>query len=806
MKQFIFIFFLLLTLSATSQSQLIQLTPEIQWRFRQADGAEWLNAAVPGCVHTDLIVNKVIKHPFYGTNEKDCQWVGEKDWVYESLPFDVEDSVLNKKVLRLRLAGIDTYADVFINEKKVLHCDNAHRSWEIDVKPMLKSSGNVMRIVFFSPISIADKALKALPYPLPGDPLRAVVRKPQFHYGWDWGPKLITCGITKPISLLAYDDARFTDIHIQQPKVSEMKAELKVTFSVHAVSEFDASISFEDVKSGDVYTTDVQLKKGMNLVDLSFDIAFPYRWWCNGQGTPTLYEFVVELRKGDQVLDAKTERTGIREIKLITEKDSIGESFYFELNGKPVFAKGANYIPIKYFPGEAKESDYRKLLGQCRDANINMLRVWGGGVYEDELFYDLCDEMGIMVWQDFMFACSMYPADSMFVANVIEEANEQTIRLRNHPCIALWCGNNENAEGWERWGWQMGLTDKQKSQIWRAYKDVFDLTLGKIVKKNTATDYWESSPRFGRGDARSNIEGDSHYWGVWHDEEPFEVLNKKVPRFMSEFGMQSFPSPNVLAEMMTGDSPSWNDPGMEQHQKHNRGFKLMDKYMQSWYPKVAHDDLARYGAMTQVVQAEGIGLGIEAQRRSMPRCMGTLYWQLNDVWPAFSWSGLDYKGEPKLLHQSLQTIYAPQLISCVVENNALNIYWISDADIAEDSMSFQFRIFDSEALPEAVNPELHSVAEPIYTSTKTGFRIRYGSHLIASVPLSSFPFKNELKNKVVEATLSFPNAPNPSFKRIQKLVYASDEFIVPVATKYATYSPKSRKKKENVGLLFHPLR
>jgi beta-mannosidase len=725
--------------------------------------------------------------------------------VYESLPFSVEDSVLKRSVVRMKFNGIDTYADIFINEKKVLHCDNAHRSWEIDVRDILKPSGNVMRVLFYSPFPMAEKALKTLPYPLPGDPVRAVIRKPQFHFGWDWGPKLVTCGITAPVELISYDDARFMDIHIQQLEVTENVARIKTTFKVHATKDFDSAISFEDLKSGDIYTTDVKLKKGMNVVDLSFEIAFPYRWWCNGQGTPTLYEFVIQLTKGGTLLESRTEKTGFRDIQLVTEKDSIGESFYFKLNDKPVFIKGANYIPIRYFPGEAAETDYRKLLGQCRDANINMLRVWGGGVYEDDIFYDLCDEMGIMVWQDFMFACSMYPADSLFVTNVIEEANEQTIRLRNHPSMALWCGNNENAEGWERWGWQTGLTDKQKFMIWRAYKDVFDLTLGKIVKQNTNLDYWESSPRYGRGDARSNTEGDSHYWGVWHDEEPFEVLAKKVPRFMSEYGMQSFPSDAVVSEMMVGEKPDWSDPGMAQHQKHNRGFKLMDKYMQNWYPKVGHDDLARYGMMTQVVQAEGISLGIEAQRRNMPGCMGTMYWQLNDVWPSFSWSGMDYKGEPKLLHKYLQTVYAPQLISCVVEDNRLNIYWISDTEVPEDSMVFQFKVFGEGIFPEAVNPEIHSTANAIYTSEKSTFTIGYGANRIVSVPLNSLPFKMDLENKVIEATLSMPGAPNPTYKRIQKIVYPSDDFVVPVGEKYITYLPKSRKKKEQMGILFRKL-
>jgi len=806
MKQIlVFLSLIIIQIGSAAQMELVKMTADFQWQFRQSDGSTWMPATIPGCVHTDLIANNVIQHPFYGTNEKDCQWVGEKDWVYETAPFDVPDSILKKSVVRMKFNGIDTYADIIINDKVVLRAENAHRSWELDVKKLLKSSGNVIRINFFSPLPIAEKHLKSLPYPLPGEGIRAVVRKPQFHYGWDWGPKLVTCGITKPIEFIAYDNARFTDIYIEQLKITEEYADLKTTFTIHSDRDFDAYVSFEMTKTGDVWTSDVHLKKGMNLVELPFKISYPYRWWCNGQGTSTLYEFNVELKSGDKLLERRTERTGLRDIKLVTEKDSIGESFYFKLNDKPVFVKGANYIPIKYFPGEATEADYRKLLGQCKDANINMLRVWGGGVYEDEIFYKLCDEHGIMVWQDFMFACSMYPADSVFVSNLIEEANEQTIRLRNHPCMALWCGNNENAEGWERWGWQTGLTDKQKFQIWRAYKDVFDLTLGKAVKKNTNLDYWESSPLYGRGDARSNNEGDSHYWGIWHDEEPFEVLTKKVPRFMSEFGMQSFPSTEVVSEMMTGDKMSWNDEGMQQHQKHNRGFKLMDKYMGNWYPKLSHDDLEKYGTMTQVVQAEGITLGIEAQRRAMPRCMGTMYWQLNDVWPAFSWSGIDYKGNTKLLHDHLQTVYAPQLISCVVEGDKLNIYWISDADLIEDSVIFTFSVFDETNFPVNANQEIKTTGAAIFESVPSGFKLKYGVHMIASVPLSSLPFKNDLENKVIEARLSYVDSPNPAFKRVQKLVYSSDQYVIPYKSSYTTYVGKTKRKKENTGILYKKL-
>lgn len=785
---------------------LTQLTTTVtdlslSWQFRQSDASTWMPAKVPGCVHTDLIANKVIAHPFYGTSEADCQWVGEKDWVYESAPFEIPDSILSKSVVRMKFKGLDTYADVYLNDKLLFNGDNAFRSWEVDVRKLLKKAGNVIHIHFHSPLPIAAARLKALPYPLPGAGDRAVVRKPQFHYGWDFGPKLITCGITKPIEIIAYEEARFTDIYIEQLKVTEKLAQLKTTFTIHSDKEWNGNISFEMVKNGDNWTTDVHLKRGMNIVELPFEIEYPYRWWCNDQGVPNLYEFNIVLRDGSKVIDSRIERTGIRDIKLITAKDSIGESFYFSLNDRPVFIKGANYIPIKYFPGEATADDYKTLLKNCKDAHINMLRVWGGGVYEDDIFYKLCDENGIMVWQDFMFACSMYPADSVFISGLIEEVNEQTIRLRNHPCISLWCGNNEIAEGWENWGWQQGLNDSQKARIWRAYKDVFDLTLGKAVKKNTNIQYWESSPLFGRRDPKSLLDGDSHYWGLWHDEEPFESLQKNVPRFMSEFGMQSFPSQAVLKEMMTGEKLKYDDPGMLQHQKHERGFKLMDKYMQNWYPKISHDDLIAYAAMTQAVQAEGIALGIEAQRRAMPRCMGTMYWQLNDVWPAFSWSGIDYKGNPKLLHDYLQTVYAPQLISCVVEKDMLNIYWICDTDILEDSLKLEFAIYD-EANLETPAVAVDDKRTALFKSADVVVPIKSGAYTIASIPLKNLPFKSDLENKVIEVSLSPLDIATAKYKRVQKVVPESDHEIIPVRYNYSTYEPKSKKKKENVGIRY----
>jgi beta-mannosidase len=768
MKYSIICFFLfVIGATVVAQNNLPVQKMQLNWKFTQADREEWLEAKVPGCVHTDLIRHQIIEHPFYGTNEGKCQWVGETDWTYETEPFDLSEEQLNNEILRLRFNGLDTYADVFINNVQVLQADNAFRSWEVDAKGILTEQGNVIRIVFKSPLPIAEKKLKELPYPLPYEPIRAVVRKPQFHFGWDWGPKLITCGITKDIELIAYDEARLEDVYISSQRIKEHKAEMLATFRIHAAKAGSYTLHFEIEKTLDAWTTEVKLNKGVNTIELPFEIENPLKWWCNDLGNPNLYTFNTQLQSNGLAIDTRKIRSGIREVKLVREKDRIGESFYFQLNGLDVFAKGANMIPFRFFPGEATEADYRALLQSCKDAHINMIRIWGGGVYEDDIFYDLCDEYGIMVWQDFMFACAMYPGDAQFIASVTAEAEEQTIRLRNHPCIALWCGNNENAEGWERWGWQRGLSDKEKTDILKAYSDVFQKTLPDIVKKNTSSSYWESSPRYGRADKRSFTEGDSHYWGLWHDEEPFEGLLQKVPRFMSEYGMQSFPSDEVLREMMVGDDFSFDNPGVQQHQKHNRGFKLMDKYMQYWYPKVSTDSLLFYSKMTQEVQAEGIGMGIEAHRRAMPRCMGTLYWQLNDVWPSFSWSGMDYKGNAKRLHEHLKVVYAPQLISCIVEDEQLYIYWISDNFIKDATLHMQFTITEKTATTDDYK---------VYESESKKVKLVHGSSVIHKQAIKDLLGKQSAADKIIQVTITDDDG-QVKYDRKQKLISPSPTYL-----------------------------
>lgn len=757
--------FCLFGLSAIAQMK-IQKTLNLKWNFVQEDSSIWRTAQVPGAVHLDLVREGVIKDPFIGTGEKDCKWVADKNWIYQSAPFDFTADMLSREVVLLRFNGLDTYAKVFLNDKEILSANNAFRSWEVNVKSVIKEQGNILRIVFRSPLLESKKLLKELPYPLPGYDFRAVTRKPQFHYGWDWGPELVSCGISKNIEFIAYSTSVIKNVAYEFENISKESVTVKPHITLYNQTAQAANLRITCKETEAVLSLPVQLEKGEQQIDASFSIEWPKLWWCNGLGDPNLYTFSVELEIDNQINDRLTTRTGIRSIELVTEKDSIGETFYFKLNGIPVFMRGANFIPMTYFPGQANADDYARLLRSCREQNFNMLRVWGGGVYEDEAFYQSCDEQGIMIWQDFMFACSMYPGNKDFLANLDAEATEQTIRLRNHPCMALWCGNNENEEAWLNWGWQYNLDPKQKEKIWQAYQDVFEKTLRPIVEKYAHIPYVSTSPRYGRGDKRSMTEGDAHYWGLWHDAENFEALKVKIPRFMSEFGMQAYPSAPVLEEIQGSEKVQAGSAGFLQHQKHSRGFELMDTYMKKWYPAVNTSNIAEYATMTQAVQAEGIIMGIEAQRRSNGRCMGTLYWQLNDVWPSFSWSSIDYKGNPKLLFYGLKEAYAPQLISPDVSGaGTVNLHWISDYIDPAGKAKLVIRYFDADNKLMAAD-------------SLENIELNKGVQLIYSKDVRQLLQRKELSDVYIEVAL-YDELNQVISQRTKKLVPQSKYYLIP---------------------------
>ena len=653
-----------------------------------------LDVSVPGYVHNDLLQWGVIRDPFYGDNEKHARWVADHEWRY-TLTFDA-GAVMKSERIELLFEGLDTYADVYLNGQKILVAGNQFISWSVDVTKLIRKRNNRLLVIFKPLQAIEDSLQRAYGLSLPGGN-RVFTRKGQWQYGWDWAPALPSMGIWKPVKLIGRNSVRLTKVELRQSFDNHKLASLEAAFTIE--SDRDKHLGFT-VAHPDIEPIDrwLSLKAGINEVSfpLFFKDSVRY-WWPAGMGRQNLYEFdCIVFNKNRKVIAESKIRTGIRQVELIREPDKYGESFYFRINGLPVFAKGANWVPSDHFPNrfprEVLREDYNKMFDEVEFAGMNMLRVWGGGIYEDELFYNLCDERGIMVWQDFMFACAMYPGNEEMLENIKSEAVHQIKRLRHHPSLALWCGNNEVSEGWHRWGWPSDYSPEDSARIWEDYLKIFESLLPQTVEKlSPEVPYWPTSPSLGRGDPDHTNWGNSHYWGVWHDAEPFEMFREKVPRFMSEFGFQSYPDINTVRKFAPPEAMNPRSDVMLAHQKHPRGNQLIEEYMKEWYPEPA--DFEEYVYFSQLLQAEGMAIGILAHREAKPKCMGTLYWQLNDCWPAVSWSSVDYYGERKALHYKLKEVFAPAIATVKIEDSSIVITLICDEPGLEEVNLF-FQVFD----------------------------------------------------------------------------------------------------------------
>jgi beta-mannosidase len=662
------------------------------WQFRAMGGPpggyEWMPAAVPGCVHTDLLRAKKIADPFWGTNEKDQQWIERTSWEYRS-SFPADDALLAHERVELFFRGLDTFAEVFVNGHSVLHADNMFRSWRVDVRARLVKGTNEVLVRFRSPINAAKPAYDKLGYRLPAindqaeEMVSMFARKAPYHYGWDWGPRFVTSGIWRPVTIEAWDAARLDDVQVYQRELTDTRARLIATAVVQATRAGKGTLTFT-VGGAPPVTVEAALVPGANRVSAELTIDKPERWWPNGLGAQKLYTVETAFAVDGQplsTLGARSTRVGLRTVEVVNQRDKDGKSFTVKVNGAPVFMKGANYIPPDSFVDRVTPERYRALLQSAADAHMNMLRVWGGGIYEDDRFYDLADELGLLVWQDFMFACSMYPGDDAFVENVRREAIENVRRLRNHPCLALWAGNNEIEAAWQQWGWQwkFHLGKAAQATIERDYKRVFHEVLPRVVhEEDPGRFYTRSTPSADEDGVPPGKLGwgDSHYWGVWHSEAPYTEYASHTSRFMSEYGFQSFPTIDSVARYAPPTEWRIDSPVMLSHQRHPRGNQLVQTYMERDFrvPK----DFASFLYMSQVLQATVIQYGAEAHRRRWPYNAGSLYWQLDDCWPVASWSGIDYFGRWKALHYAARRFFAPVLVSPVEENGHVKVFVVSD--------------------------------------------------------------------------------------------------------------------------------
>ena len=645
---------------STPQNEILEIK---KWDFKY--NGDWLKADVPGNNFSDLLDQNVIPDPFYGTNEDSVQWVSEREWVYRS-NFKLSQDFLLKDKHEIIFHGLDTYASVYLNDSLILNANNMFRKWNVPLKGILKER-NIL-VVKFQPTSFHEnKKEKNLGYKLPGGK-KVHTRKAGFHYGWDWGPKISVSGIWKPIELKGYNRSYIKDIYIEQKEIFDSLAKLKVNLELDIIHSgmYILKINDQEYK--------LNLNSGEQKLAFDYNILDPILWWPNGYGKQFLYKIETKLIKDKDIISKKTKKIGIRKTELITSKDSLGNEFYFKINNQAIFMKGANYIPQDNLQNRVSKEKYIDLLTQVTKANMNMIRVWGGGIYEEDIFYNTCDSLGILVWQDFMFACAMYPSDSLFLENIREEAIDNVKRLRNHSSIILWCGNNEIAEAWKNWGWQNSFNEYEITKIEQGYKDIFSNILPEVVNQYTDLPYWESSPKLGRGDNNHHLEGDVHYWGVWHDSQPFSTFEKNVPRFMSEFGFQSFPELSTIKKFSTKKDWKLNSDVMTSHQKHPRGNTLIQEYMNREYNQPV--DFEKFIYASQILQGEGMRIGLEAHRRSQPYCMGTLYWQLNDCWPVASWSSIDYYGNWKALHYVAKDVFSPIALSITKNKDNNYSLWI----------------------------------------------------------------------------------------------------------------------------------
>ncbi|MGO9108119.1 MAG: beta-mannosidase [Thermoguttaceae bacterium] len=623
------------------------------WQVVQEGAGETIPAIVPGCIHTDLLAAKKIPDPFFRDNERAVQWVGEANWLYRR-SLDVAPELLAHDYVVLKCEGLDTLATIRLNDAVVAHTDNMFRTYEFDVKKLLKPGNNTLEIKFDSvlPSMRAKEARRKLPtWAYPG---AGYVRKEPCNFGWDWGPTLITCGIWRNIGIEAFNAARLDEVAILQDHSKQGAVALNIQVAAHPASD-DLQVKTEVFLGGQRVAGGLaDLAQGKAKIDVAIDN--PQLWWPAGMGKQPLYRVQVDLLRGGKLLDSTTKRIGLRTLRAVPQ--TAAAPLHFEVNGIPFFAKGANWIPADCFANRLTKEVYRRYVDDAVAANMNTLRFWGGGYYEDDALFDLCDEKGICIWLDLKFGCSTYPAfDDAFLKSVTAEARDNIVRLRHHPSIALWCGNNEIMffRGGKQW------TDDKMSD--GDYYKLFRDTLGEQIHRLAPqSDYVTGSPDC----------GDVHFWEVWHGGKPFEVY-RDIHGFVSEFGFQSFPAPKTVDSFTTAaDRNSVYSPVMMYHERSNRMYMdvkedgrigtdkimiLVRKYFRE--PKDFESTLW----LSQITQGYGIKYGAEGWRRESPKSMGCVYWQYNDCWPCSSWSSVDYFGRWKALQYMARRFYAPVLVS-----------------------------------------------------------------------------------------------------------------------------------------------
>ena len=835
-------------LSATGYQGPEKICLDKGWEFSQAGKGEWLPAKVPGTVHQDLMDNGKLVNPFYGMNEEKVQWVEKEDWQYRTT-FVLTKEQVEREDAVLRFDGLDTYADIYLNGSLLERTDNMFVGYELPVKEVLREGENRLQVYFHSPIkqALPQWETDGFAYPADNDHSKIRVsvysRKAPYSFGWDWGIRLATSGIWRPVTLELYDAARVDDYFVHQESVSREFAKLNNMLEVTSVAsaprqaEVTLTYAYQDEPKVTEHKN-VTLQPGCNRINLPIEIDCPHLWMPNGWGEPALYDFEISVKVDGKVVASEKKKVGLRTVKVVMEDDKDGKSFYFVVNGQPMFAKGSNFIPSDALLPNVSTERYRQLMQDVKDAHHNMIRVWAGGIYEDDRFYEAADEMGILVWQDFIFACTTYPSDPNFLRRVKEEAEYNIKRLRGHASLAMWCGNNEIYEGMRFWGWKRRY---KNPVIWeemqKGYDKLFHQLLPSMVKELDADRfYMHGSPYEANWGRRETWKiADSHNWGTWYGRKPFETLDTDLARFMSEFGFQAFPEMKTIATFAEPKDYAIESEVMNAHQKASIGNALIKKTMALYYD--VPEDFEELVYKGLVLQGFGIRHGIEAHRRNRPYCMGSLYWQLNDSWPVVSWSSIDYYGNWKAMHYQAKRAFAPVFLNVFQEGDDLCFYTLSDELKDYENATLQWKLMDFNGkvlnkktvkgeVPANVSAVFHKetysdwATDPTRTLLLVTLKDRQGKVLSEVIHYFSYPKDQELPEAKVsykvktfdgkcEVILSAKQLARDIFVEIpiQGAKFTDNFFdLLPGQTKKITITSDKIKKAEPVALKIRHLK
>jgi len=763
------------------------------WTFRIKGEDIWFPASVPGTVHTDLLQNEKIKDPFFGINANDQQWIETEDWEYRCV-FNISNYLLDHDHVEIWFYGVDTFAEISLNGTKILSTNNMFHPWSKDVKNLLHEGENILDVCFISPYKKGLEKYSKFPYTLPAPNDRGeqkvspFCRKAAYHFGWDWAPRLCTSGFWKNIEILAFNKLKIRDYFIQQVSQTAALAKLvcNLELEVHSAGEYIFAIY---VDKDLISIGKLRASAGVNKFNLPFDIYNPRLWYPRGYGKPDVYKITIDIKENDFIIDTRQTTTGIRKIELVRSGEPGQEGFQIRVNGIDIYAKGANLVPLDYFLPRIKPEQYRSLIDNAISLNMNMLRLWGGGIYENDSFYNLCNAEGILIWQDFMFACIMYPSDNDFLSSIYEEVEYNIKRLRNHPSLALWCGNNEILEGFHNWGWKEELGENADNAF-LSYKKIFQELIPEILNElDGSRPYVSSSPSAFGDKAPTLTSGDYHYWDIIKKPLPISSYEENVGRFMSEYGFKSF---SELASIIkfAGDETNIHSEVMEAHQLWENGTELVERHVQSLYGKTDNFDDFLY--FSQLTQAKAIKTAIEAHRRAKPKCSGTLFWQFNDCWPCTSWSAIDYYGNWKALMYAVKHAFADVIISPIIHHNLLEICVVNDRKEALNIvasvklLNFDGEIFYSKELEKKVSS---SSSEKLFSVPIESMNIgKLKSKLVILAELFSKDKRldqsllylvnpSELKLKPANFTLQFVNEGNKSILYLKSTVLLKDVYL-----------------------------